>query len=139
MATLLTCSSLRHHGRPALRVMRSAPAASLQAVVAGVSVRYQQLADDTLSTVRKTESSLKRLKTRQKLAADGGEGGAGAWAGCGAGVAWGRGQRVSGQRAPTAGGVMEAVGAAGLHSVPWKTHVEKRKLARYSRSALLPA
>lgn len=42
------------------------------AVAAGVSARYLHLADDTLSTVRKTESSLKRLKARQQ----GGEGGA---------------------------------------------------------------
>ncbi|PRW51049.1 conserved oligomeric Golgi complex subunit 2 [Chlorella sorokiniana] len=42
------------------------------AVVVGVSSRYLHLADDTLSTVRKTESSLKRLKARQQ----GGEGGA---------------------------------------------------------------
>ena len=43
----------------------------VQAVVAGIAQRYQQLADDTLSTVRKTESSLKRLKTRQRLGAEG--------------------------------------------------------------------
>ncbi|PSC75738.1 conserved oligomeric Golgi complex subunit 2 [Micractinium conductrix] len=42
------------------------------AVAAGVGARYLHLADDTLSTVRKTESSLKRLKARQQ----GGEGGA---------------------------------------------------------------
>ncbi|EFN56656.1 hypothetical protein CHLNCDRAFT_57543 [Chlorella variabilis] len=42
------------------------------AVVTGVSGRYLHLAADTLSTVRKTESSLKRLKARQQ----GGEGGA---------------------------------------------------------------
>ncbi|KAL4420915.1 hypothetical protein ABPG77_001256 [Micractinium sp. CCAP 211/92] len=42
------------------------------AVAAGVSSRYLHLADDTLSTVRKTESSLKRLKARQQ----GTEGGA---------------------------------------------------------------
>jgi hypothetical protein len=36
------------------------------AVVAGVSAQYSQLAEDTLSTVRKTESSLKRLKSRKE-------------------------------------------------------------------------
>lgn len=47
---------------------------SVQAVVAGISARYQQLAEDTLDTVRKTESSLKRLKTRQKAGATEAEG-----------------------------------------------------------------
>ena len=128
-------------GEAAARLSPAARAALAAAVVARVSGRYQQLADDTLrcmlrraghggrvcravggahavqcscrcrppllacrpvclpthtplprppctrtrSTVRKTESSLKRLKTRQR----GGEGGEGAWRGRGIGMGCG--------------------------------------------------
>lgn len=39
----------------------------------GIAVRYQQLAEDTLSTVRKTEDSLRRLKSRKTATPEGGD------------------------------------------------------------------
>ena len=64
-----------------LRALCFPPPLLPQAVVAGVAAKYQQLADDTLSTVRKTESSLKRLKGRQRPGGGGAEGEAGGAAG----------------------------------------------------------
>lgn len=53
------------------------PAATKQhltkVVVQGIAARYQQLAEDTLSTVRKTEDSLRRLKYRKVATPEGGE------------------------------------------------------------------
>ena len=43
----------------------------VHAVLEGVCERYRDLADDTLSTVRKTESSLRRLKSRKEGVAAG--------------------------------------------------------------------
>ena len=40
--------------------------AFVQSVVDGVATRYRDLAHETLSTVRKTESSLRRLKSRKE-------------------------------------------------------------------------
>jgi hypothetical protein len=54
-------------------VSGAARGALARAVVAGVAGRYCQLAEDTLATVRKTESSLRRLKSRKAPGA-GGEG-----------------------------------------------------------------
>lgn len=61
-------------GSGAQKLSTEARADLTKAVVAGISARYQQLAEDTLDTVRKTESSLKRLKTRQKAGATEAEG-----------------------------------------------------------------
>lgn len=44
------------------------------AVINQVSNRYQQLAEELLNTVRKTESSLKRLKKNRAGEAEGGDG-----------------------------------------------------------------
>lgn len=43
----------------------------------GVTQRYQGVVDDTLTTVRRTESSLKRLKTRRATDNTGGDAAAG--------------------------------------------------------------
>ena len=61
----------------------SAKLALVRAVVEGVVQKYKSLAYDTLSTVRKTESSLRRLKSRREGTGAGGEGGGGGGGGGG--------------------------------------------------------
>lgn len=71
---------------PAAGLSPAARVRLVRLVVDSVNGRYQQLADDLLTTVKKTESSLKRLK-KTALAAGGAEGGDASGGGGGAAAA----------------------------------------------------